>query len=321
MSIVYCTVLDYKYLPKGLAFIRSLTKINPNISIYVLCLDISSYNVLNNFKFDNVFYLSNDAIQNNYSILIDLKKSRNNAEYAWTCKSFLLDYLLEMLNPLYIIYVDVDTYFFSDPTLCFDFYNYEYQLTPHNFSRNFRNFLQKSGEFNAGYFAVKNCVNGKKIISRWMDLCIDSCTSEPHHGSYGDQKYLENISIEFSNRDSRQNIGLNVAPWNIENYELKNNNSIIQVNEVNLVFYHFQAMTMFEDETISLYCGPLTISPDVINIIYLPYIEQLTIAYKDIRKIFPEYCGVLISRPRWFRILSLFNFFVTKHKNIMKLNF
>ena len=320
MNIIYCTVLDYSYLPKGLAFIRSLIKVSPDIKIYILCLDDLSFDVLNGFNYINVFYLSNNLLKNYYKILSDLKESRNNAEYAWTCKSFLLDYLLEKFNPSYVVYADVDTYFFSDPTLSIDFYNYEYQLTPHNFSVNFSKFLLNSGEFNAGYIAVKNCINGKKIIARWMSLCVDSCTSEPHNGSYGDQKYLENISHEFQNRDCRKNIGLNVAPWNIENYVLTNHNSIIQVDGSDLVFYHFQALAMFEDDTMALYCGPLTLSHDVINIVYLPYVEQLTTAYRDIRYIHPGYLGGLKSRPSWYRIRSLFNFLSTKRKNTIKMN-
>ena len=232
-----------------------------------------------------------------------------------------MDYLLEKFDPLYAVYADVDTYFFSNPTLGIDFINFEYQLTPHNFSVRFRKFLLNSGEFNAGYFAVKNSINGKKIIARWMSLCVDSCTSEAHNDRYGDQKYLENISREFPNRDSRKIIGLNVAPWNIENYEINNHNSIIRVDGSDLVFYHFQALAIFEDLVMTLYCGPLRLSQDVINIIYLPYIEQITLAYKDIKYIDPAYSGGLKRRPSWYKVISLFNFFSVRRKNSLKINF
>ena len=74
------------------------------------------------------------------------------------------------------------------------------------------------GKFNAGWISFKKNSESNKILQWWRKQCIKICSRFPIDGTFGEQKYLDEFESLGSNVKVIENVGLNVAPWNISNY-------------------------------------------------------------------------------------------------------
>ena len=89
---IYCTLFNQNYLDKALVMMRSLEKADENAQIYVLCMDETSYSVLQRIRMERVILISfadfcDDSLK---AVMAD----RSRAELCWTCTSRLIHYVL-----------------------------------------------------------------------------------------------------------------------------------------------------------------------------------------------------------------------------------
>lgn len=282
-NVAYCTVFDLNYLAKGIALAKSLLNVNQVVMLYIFCLDQVTYEVLVKLKLANIIPIQN--MQFECELLNKLKKTRSNAEYCWTCKPFIIDYLFKNIRIDWVVYVDADTFFFSDPAQIIPNYG-EWQITPHNFSSDFISYKDSVGIFNAGYFAAKNSTIGRAAISEWRKMCVDECSAIPTDKGYGDQKYLEVLAMRYPNVDANPTIGLNVAPWNIKNYIVSVDEfGAIKVNNINLILFHFQGLKHLEEGVYDLYSGKFSLGNAIIKIIYMPYLKIINQAHGEVDEV------------------------------------
>lgn len=110
MEYHFCTLFDKNYLYKGLALYSSLERYCPNFSLWILCMDKTTYKILKKLQLKQVTLISLKEFEDKK--LLSVKNSRTLGEYCWTCTSSLILYLFKRYKKLDIIaYLDADLFF------------------------------------------------------------------------------------------------------------------------------------------------------------------------------------------------------------------
>src|SRR5258706_9619471 len=121
MSREYCTLFDHRYLAHGLAMIRSLRRVSPHSTVWVLCLDDLAQNILSQIAEPGVRTVSLAALEARDSSLAAARcDGRSLVEYYFTCKASLIAYVLQASPDAEMVsYLDADLWFFANPAPMF----------------------------------------------------------------------------------------------------------------------------------------------------------------------------------------------------------
>jgi hypothetical protein len=138
----------------------------------------------------------------------------------------------------------------------------------------------------------KNDTNGTKVLNWWRNACLDWCYARHEDGKFGDQKYLDDWTKRFEGIHVLQNLGGGVAPWNVQQYDLKSKN-------FHLIFYHFHNYKLLENNKVEL--GKYKVNKDNIEILYKPYTKHLDKISKYLAKIDKEndFNGIVKKEFHW----------------------
>jgi hypothetical protein len=318
MVSVYCTIFDSNYLARALVLHSSLMRANRSALFAFFCIDDRSAELLDGLQLERSIIVRHEEFST--PELARIRPHRSRGEYCWTCKPVALLYLMEHIpDAEWVVYVDTDMMFFSDPDTALPGLAAHYLLTPHRFHQAFARFEKQAGKHNAGYVAGRCSSIGKQAMTWWKDQCLASCSSIPTETSYADQKYLDKFRETSLPGESSSHEGLNAAPWNIENYRVTVEGNLVRVDDVPLLLYHFQGLQLYDDGTAALYIGDRYLPHDIRAAIYMPYMTEITRAYSLIRKILPGFKDGLIDKRRSqggvvARTLS----FIRRRRNIVR---
>jgi hypothetical protein len=297
VTSVYCTIFDSNYLARALVLYSSLIRVSRNARFAFFCIDERSADLLDMLQLERSIVVRHEEFSS--TELAQIRPLRSQGEYCWTCKPIALLYVMARVPEAdWIVYVDTDMMFFSDPDAALPGQTAHYLLTPHRFHRAFAGFERSAGKHNAGYVAARHSSIGQQAIVWWKDQCLASCSSTPTESTYADQKYLDQFAEIFPLGESSSHKGLNAAPWNIENYRISVEESLVRVDDVPLLLYHFQGLQLFDDGTASLYIGDRRLPSDLREAIYMPYVAELSRAYSAIRMLNGEFKDGLIDKRR-----------------------
>jgi hypothetical protein len=297
MTSVYCTIFCSNYLARALVLYSSLMRVNREALFAFFCIDERSADLLDMLQLERSIVVHHEEFTS--PELEKIKLFRNRGEYCWTCKPIAIEYLIGRIqNADWVVYVDTDMMFFSDPDVVLVGQATHYLLTPHRFHRSFVGFEKDAGEHNAGYVAARCSSIGREAIDWWKNQCLASCSSIPTETTYADQKYLDQFFKLFPLGQSSTHKGLNTAPWNIENYQIEREEGRVRVDDMPLVLYHFQGLQLFDDGSASLYVGDLKLGDDLRAAIYMPYMTELARAYSTIRMLAGDFKDGLIDKKQ-----------------------
>lgn len=225
------------------------------------------------------------------------RAQRSLSEYCWSSKPFAMLHVMGRFpDATWVVYLDSDMMVFADPDIALPGDGCHYLLTPHRFHASFARYAKEAGVHNAGYVAARNTVEGQKVLSWWGNRCIERCSAVPTERAYADQKYLDEFGVLFPFGESSMRKGLNVAPWNIDSYQVHCVGDRISVDDEPLLLYHFQSLQTYDDGTLSLYRGRNRIAVNVMEAIYSPYVNRLVEAYRRLRQDDPSYRGGLVKK-------------------------
>ncbi len=291
MKQTLCTLFDKNFLLKGLALIFSLKKFMKDFEIYVLTLDDEATDILNKLKIEEIKMISLNEIEEWDRRLIDVKKNRKFQEYCWTLTSNLCRFVLETKKSEMVTYLDADIYFFNSPEIIFkEIGENSITIVEHRFSKNRKFFEKKAGRFNVSWVSFKNDKNGLEAVNWWSERVIEWCYDRYEDGKFGDQRYLDDWRERFNGVYIIQNIGANVAPWNIKDYFLEKQGEMLLVNKSPLIFYHFHRFHLIKtDGNISFTVGNYYINNKVKELIYKPYFESNIENLELVKKIRPDF--------------------------------
>ncbi|MGC9031664.1 MAG: glycosyl transferase [Minisyncoccia bacterium] len=284
----FCTEFDKNYLYKGLALYFSLKRfLKENFIIWILCFDDLTYKILSKLNENQIKLVKLEEFENEN--LKRVKKERSFVEYAWTCTSNFMLYLLENKNIDSIAYLDADLYFFNNPKVIFDeIEDSSLAIVEHRYSKNRKHFEGSAGKFNVSFVYAKNDENGRKAIKWWAKKVIDWCYDRYENGKFGDQKYLDEFPKLFPFVKIIQHKGVNVAPWNISSYEIGKENNTIYINNEPLIFYHFHRFYILDKEKY-IEASRYYVPKDAKKSIYQPYWEEIKSIMNLVKNIDPEF--------------------------------
>lgn len=286
--LYFCTLFDSNYLTRGLSMYESL-KINcKDFHLYIFPFDNKCYDILIGMNLNNVTVIKLDEFED--SELLNVKPTRSNVEYCWTCTPSIILYSIKKFNLPHCTYLDADLYFYSSPeTLIQELGDSSVLITEHRYTSKYDQ-TKVSGIYCVQFVTFKNDNAGLKVLKWWRDACLDWCYVIPEDGKFGDQKYLDDWPERFEGIRVLQNLGGGIAPWNVQQYNLyKSNNTIyVQDNRTQrtdkLVFYHFHGVKFFENGSVDLNSNYF-ISDNVKDLLYKNYIKELNISRSKISKI------------------------------------
>jgi hypothetical protein len=276
---VYCTYFDHNYLSRGLALYQSLQRHAPGSRLWVLCLSEACHQTLVALALPDIIPVRLADFEAADPEVAATRASRSTIEYYFTCTpAWMLFVLAREAGAEWVTYLDGDLFFFDSPGIIYqELEDASVAIIPHRYPPKLAR-LRKFGTYNVGWVGARNDADGTAVIQWWRARCIEWCHDVVDGDRFADQGYLDSFPRLFSRVRVIENIGANLAPWNIGNYRIDFRDGLVLIDtDRPLVFFHFQglrkAMRWFIFSSHRVYRAPF--SSVVRNDIYKPYVDEL----------------------------------------------
>jgi hypothetical protein len=276
---VYCTYFDHNYLSRGLALHHSLRRHASGSRLWVLCLSEACHQTLAALDLPDIIPVRLADFEAADPEVAATRASRSTIEYYFTCTpAWMLFVLAREADAEWVTYLDGDLIFFESPGIIYEeLEGASVAIIPHRYPARLAR-LRKFGTYNVGWVGARNDPDGTAVIRWWRARCIEWCRDVVDGDRFADQGYLDSFPGLSSRVRAIENIGANLAPWNIGNYRIDVRGGRVLIDaDRPLVFFHFQglrkAMRWFIFNSHRVYRAPL--SSAVRNHIYKPYVDEL----------------------------------------------
>jgi SAM-dependent methyltransferase len=248
----FCTLFDVNYLPRGLTLYRSLERTCDDFRLRVFCMDDATKQLLDRLDVPRLEAIPLSELETHDRDLVGVKPTRGHVDYLLTATPSICLYSLEREPSLEAItYLDADLMFFRDPTPLFDELGDDSVLiTPHRYAERWSHFEAISGIYNVQFVTFRNDEHGLETVRWWRDRCLEWCYFRPEDGKLGDQKYLDDWPERFEGVHVLEHPGGGLAPWNVENYELRSGDGSVLVDADPLVFHHYHSLRLYSGMTL-----------------------------------------------------------------------
>jgi hypothetical protein len=275
----FCTLFYSNYISRGLALFESLKKVSPAFHLYIVAFDNDCYQYLENLQETNLTVISLAEFEDEKLKLV--KSGRTAAEYCWTCTPSIILYCIEKFQLPSCTYVDADMIFYDNPQILISEMLHESVLiTEHRYTEDY-DVSATHGKYCVQFMYFKNDENGLDALRWWRDRCLEWCFAYMEDGKFGDQKYLNDWTERFSGVHVLQHPGGGLAPWNIQQYSLQQQDGKIFISDKNkgghypLVFFHFHGLKFFSDNKVACSGALYEMDSQAKEILFFPYIRSL----------------------------------------------
>jgi hypothetical protein len=276
---VYCTYFDHNYLSRGLALYHSLQRHAPGTRLWVLCLSNACHRILLSLDLPGLVAVRLEDFEAADPELAATKPTRSIVEFYFTCTPAWMLHVREREPEAdWITYLDGDLYFFASPDAVYsELAEATVAIIPHRYASNLTK-RHVFGIYNVGWVGLRNAPDGIAVIRWWREKCIEWCYDRVDGDRYADQGYLSSFSGLSTRVKSVDNVGANLAPWNIANYRIDFLDGRIMIDATHpLVFFHFQGLRKglrwFIFNSHRIFGAPF--SRDIRDHIYRPYVDEL----------------------------------------------
>lgn len=262
----FVTLYNSLFLPQGLALYQSMERHLNFYTLWVLCIDDETYDVLSQLDLTNVRLLQLSKLETEK--LLEVKKERSAGEYCWTLTPFAPRFVFEAdLTVNRVTYVDADLWFRKNPHAIFSEFaesGKHVLITDHAYAPE-HDQSAVSGQYCVQFMTF---VRGKSeaVRSWWEKKCLEWCFNRVEAERFGDQKYLD-VWPEIFGDDVHvlKSQELAMAPWNATRFPCSGS-----------VFWHFHGvrlMRVFKKYFIEM--GDYPLPPVVVSGVYYPYMLDL----------------------------------------------
>ncbi len=257
--------------------LRSLLSFDPDAAICVLALDEPCERVLLDVFRSSIRVTSLRELHAARPRIAALRESRTPWAYYATLKPAFVRIILEShARPATVTFVDADMRFFSDPSPAYgELKGAEIGLSPHRFSPSLQG-LDRYGTYNAGWIYWRAGTVASQCISDWENDCTASCDPEVQSdGRFMNQGYLNLWPDRYESVHILRHPGVNLAPWNIDGHELKQEQAKIFADDRPLICHHFSGLLRdVSGSWHSIYPQPRQFDM-VQHSIYKPYLDEV----------------------------------------------
>lgn len=312
-KLIFTTLFNSYYLPKGITMIESLSDHCDDFHLYVFAYDEKCYAYLQKQNYPNVTVLSLIQLEQYFPQLLDVKPSRMVTEYCWTTTAFTIKYCFENYNIDHCTYLDADLYFLANPrVLVEEMEDNDILITEHRYAPQYDQ-SYTSGKYCVQFLTARNNANGRRVIEWWKDACFEWCYNRDEDGKFGDQKYLDDWTTRFNGIHVLKHLGGGLAPWNVVQYDL---------SQIDPVFYHFHYFRSGKICRLYEYIfGPYKLQTEAIERFYEPYLKSisriheqlLNDGFKDAEIGYGD-----IDEPTWRKPLHIIRSLFRKSKRIKR---
>lgn len=275
----FVTLFNSNYLSRGLLMYHSLHQFGLNFHLYVVAFDDITYDYFQKHPHENLTAISLAQFEDEK--LLSIKSSRSAGEYCWTCTASTVLYAINTYQLQHCVYVDADMRFYSNPKPLFDEWGTKSTLiTEHRYTPEYDQ-SAISGKYCVQFVGFRNDPDGIEALTWWRNSCIDWCYARAEDGKFGDQKYLDDWTKRFKNVHVLQHFGGGLAPWNMQQYDFRKENSkligkeILTGKEFEAVFFHFHGLKIYKDQVALLTGDDYEMNPSVLELFYKPYVHDL----------------------------------------------
>lgn len=259
MKNIYCTLFSYDYIARGLALYESMVNNIKRFRLYILAMDMKTKDILDTFNLESaiILYYEDIISQDIMTILRD----RTGPSFYWSFTPILIENILLKRREEWCTYVDADCYFFGNPENVFDIINdgYSVGIVEHHYRRddNYRKWIERNGRYNVAFNTFRNESNSLSILKNWKQECLDNCSDRPTGEVFGDQLYLNTWPQEYRGVYVVQEEGIDVAPWNVNNYLVYRNSDneyMIRSKDIDtkIIMFHFHALSFVSKHLVSI---------------------------------------------------------------------
>jgi hypothetical protein len=289
-----------------MTLVKSILKWNENSKITILVLDDDAKNYIQKIKNDKINIINIQDLIFSYPELNLAQSNRQRHEFIFTLTPFIIDFVLSksQSKQIYAIYLDADTYFFSNPNgLMPEIVNFDICLTPHRYSQEKQLSLLKYGFFNVGLLAFKGGAISKEALNWWKNKCLEWCLDFPINGKFAEQGYLNEMAQIFSGVKIINHPGINMAPWNDTQIKIETLDKKVLIDEkYELLLYHFQGLSKFMSHYYSNHeAYGNSMREEVRELIYKPYVRELELVEQINREAGAQISKRTIKRGKGFK--------------------
>ena len=276
---VYCTYFDDNYLSRGLALYHSLQRHAPGARLWVLCLSEACHKVLTELNLPHLVPVRLSDFEAADPEVAATRSTRSTIEYYFTLSpAWILFVRSSEPDAEWVTYLDSDLFFFAGPDPIYEeLRDAAVAIIPHRYPQKIAR-LRKFGTYNVGWVGLRNDPDGVAVIRWWREKCIDWCHDYVDGDRFADQGYLDAFPGMSPRVKSIENVGANLAPWNIDNYRIDFRDDRVTIDaRTPLIFFHFQGLKKglcwFVFSSHRRYRAPF--SSVTRRHIYKPYIDEL----------------------------------------------
>lgn len=270
----FCTLFDSYYIHKGIATYLSLSQVTDDFHLYVMAFDKDCFAKLKSLNLKNMTVELVDDFET--PDLLEVKSSRNKAEYCWTCGSAITWHFLNKYCLPNITYLDSDLFFLSNPKVVFEEIGEQsIAVTEHNNVDS-----SMSGRFCVQFMYFKNDAEGRAALKWWRDSCIEWCFDRYEDGKFGDQRYVDHFPERYKSVCIVKNLGAGIGPWNMNRYEYSDHSLKFKGREDDFVFFHMHGIkSEFNGNQLILRCVDSFVNDETQRLFYEPYAKLLISVY------------------------------------------
>jgi len=263
----YVTLFDSMFLPQGLALHMSMERHVKDYTLWVLCVDDETHEMLTKLSLPNLRLLKLSQLETEE--LKHVKPTRTKGEYCWTLTPFAPRFVFDT-DPTVtrVTYLDADLWFRKHPAPIFREFEASGKhvlITDHAYAPE-NDATSTSGQYCVQFMTFTR--NGGEIVRKWWEeRCLEWCYARFEDGKFGDQKYLDDWPERFPDSVHVLNDKeLALAPWNATRFPYGNG-----------IVWHFQSLRIekYSGSTFTVFLGPYTLPRVTLNFVYVDYVAEL----------------------------------------------
>lgn len=225
--------------------------------------------ILNLLKIPDVKVISLDEVISKEILWI--YEEMTFGQICWTSQPLLCKYVLKHFKVDHVVYLEADSYFFSNPGILFEEIGHKsVSLVPHNYARQYDS-TNTSGIYCVQFNYFLNNVIGNYFLELWMHECFRY--NKKRTGYYPGQLCMNQWPAISDEVCVIRNIGAGVAPWNSISFKVDYSIGVPTVNNEPIVFFHFHELAYLSGSKMIL--TSYALSKETKQFIYANYLKNL----------------------------------------------
>jgi hypothetical protein len=265
---------------------KSLKSVCASATLHVLCLNEACLEILARLRLPDVQLHSLKELENTDPELLRARGDRSLVEYYFTLTPCLPLFIFRTHPEVArLTYVDADLFFFADPRPVLDEVgDNPVGLIEHRFPAELAD-RERFGRFNVGWLTFRNDPVALRCLQAWREQCLEWCYDRLEPGRFAEQKYLDDWPDRFNGIRIVQHRGANVAPWNLNRFEISQNDEGLRVGGQPMLFFHahgFEPPSPGRPRVLNLEGYRVDETPLLLRSIFEPYQKALLEATTEI---------------------------------------